>query len=219
MRSTDRDLKRRGDRLALRPATPEDIPAIVALHREVGGDGLSDGATPVECFRTGGPWMHEYFCERHIHAYLDLGWDCWVLERNGETIAGSVEVLYATEPEPFGRYAHLELLELAGDLADAEVEHWILDQCESRARARGFDRFWCRPAGSGGSWGVLADRGYEERWRVAWLTVRNVDRVEPPAFADRPLEGDYDREASRVCLGHPPRPPRPLRRAGAGGTR
>ena len=37
--------------------------------------------------------MHERFCSRHIQAYRDLGWDCWVLERNGEAIAGSVEVL------------------------------------------------------------------------------------------------------------------------------
>ena len=197
MRSTDRDLDWRGEHLALRPATPADVPAIVALHRGLEPAPTPD-ASPVDWFRSGGPWMHEHFCERHIQAYLDLGWDCWVLERNGETIAGSVEVLYATEPEPFGRYAHPELLELSGDIADAEVEHWILDQCESRARARGFDRFWCRPFGSGGSWAVLADRGYEERWRVAWLTVRNVDRVEPPAFADRPLEGDYDREASHL---------------------
>ncbi len=140
--------------------------------------------------------MHERFGTRHIQAYRDLGWDCWVLERNGEAIAGSVEVLYATEPEPFGRYAHLELLEPAEDLAVAEVEHWVLDQCESRARARGFDRFWCRPVGSGGSWDVLAARGYAERRWNAWLRVEHLDAIEPPAFEARPLDGDYDREAS-----------------------
>ena len=140
--------------------------------------------------------MHERFCARHIQAYRDLGWDCWVLERNGEAIAGSVEVLYATEPEPFGRYAHLELLELAEDLAVGEVEHWVLDQCESRARARGFDRFWCRPVRSGGSWDVPAARGYAERRWNAWLRVEHLDAIAPPAFEARPLDGDYDREAS-----------------------
>ncbi len=197
--STDRDLDWRGERLALRPATPADAPALVALHRQLAGEAAPAGdASPEEWFRTGGPWMHEHFCSRHIQAYRDLGWDCWVLERNGKAIAGSVEVLYATEPEPFGRYAHLELLELAEDLAVPEVEHWVLDQCESRARARGFDRFWCRPVGSGGSWEVLAVRGYAERRWNAWLRVGRLDGIEPPAFEARPLDGDYDREASHL---------------------
>ncbi len=186
----------RGERLTLRPATPADAPALTALHREVAGEPPPGDPSPVEWFRTGGPWMHEHFCVRHIQAYRDLGWDCWVLERNGETVAGSVEVLYATEPEPFGRYAHLEILELAEDLDVPEVEHWVLDQCEARARERGFDRFWCRPVGSGGSWDVLAARGYTERWRNAWLTVGNLDRIEPPTVEAAPLDGHYDREAS-----------------------
>ncbi len=142
--------------------------------------------------------MHEHFCVRHVQAYRDLGWDCYVVERNGDDIVGSVEVLYATEPEPFGRYAHLELLELAEDIASPEVEHWVLDQCESRARERGYDRFWCRPVGSGGSWDVLARRGYSERWRNAWLKVANLDSIELPTFEARPLAGDYETEASNL---------------------
>ena len=156
----------------------------------------------MDWFRAGGPWMHEHFCARHIQVYFDLGWDCWVLERNGEAIAASVEVLYATEPEPFGRYAHLELLELAEDLDVPEVEHWILDQCECRARARGFDRFWRRPVGSGGSWDILATRGYEERWWNAWLRIEEPDRVQAPPHEESPLEGDYDREASHLIALH-----------------
>ena len=140
--------------------------------------------------------MHEHYCVRHIQAYADLGWDCWVVERDGKAVVGSVEVLYATEPEPFGRYAHLEILELAAELALPEIEHWVLDQCESRAR--GFDRFWCRPVGSGGSWDVLEARGYVERRRNAWLAIGNLDRIETPPFEARPLEGDYDREASHL---------------------
>lgn len=139
--------------------------------------------------------MHEHFCLRHIQVYRDLGWDCWVVERNGEDIVGSVEVLYATEPEPFGRYAHLEILELAADVEDAEVEEWILDECESRARDRGFDRFWCRPVGSGGSPEVLDRRGYTERLRQSWLRIVDLDRIEPPPFDAHPLTGDYETEA------------------------
>ena len=141
--------------------------------------------------------MHEHFCERHIQVYRDLGWDCWVVERDG-TVVGSVEVLYATEPEPFGRYAHLEILELAEDLASPQVEHWVLDRCEARARERGFDRFWCRPVGSGGSWDVLAHRGYTERWRNAWLEVDTLDSIERPPFDARPLAGDYETEAAHL---------------------
>ncbi|MXY71625.1 MAG: hypothetical protein F4Y97_01135 [Dehalococcoidia bacterium] len=142
--------------------------------------------------------MHEHFCVRHIQVYRDLGWDCWVVERDRKDIVGSVEVLYATEPEPFGRYAHLEILELASGFGDAEVEEWILDECESRARGRGFDRFWCRPVGSGGSPEVLDRRGYTERLRQSWLRIVDLDRIEPPPFDASPLTGDYDAEASHL---------------------
>ncbi len=142
--------------------------------------------------------MHEHFCIRHIQVYRDLGWDCWVVERNGGEVVGSVEVLYATEPEPFGRYAHLEILELAADLNDAEVEEWVLDECESRARARGFDRFWCRPVGSGGSFDVLDRRGYTEHLRQDWLKLDTLKRIEPPAFDATRLAGDYETEASHL---------------------
>ena len=142
--------------------------------------------------------MHEHFCVRHIRVYADLGWDCWVVERNGGDIVGSVEVLYATEPEPFGRYAHLEILELAADVNDAEVEEWVLDECESRARARGFDRFWCRPVGSGGSFDVLDRLGYAEHLRQDWLKVQPLGRIEAPTFDAAPLDGDYETEASHL---------------------
>ncbi len=185
------------DRLALRPATAADIPAVVALHRDVGADAPGPDASPEEWFATGGAWMHERFCGRHFQVYAHLGWDCRVLERDG-AVAGSVEVLYASEPEPFGRYAHLEILELAPDVATPEVEHWVLDRCEARARERGFDRFWCRPVGSGGSPDVLARRGYAERWRNAWLTVEAIDGVVAPPFEAAPLAGDYAREAAHL---------------------
>lgn len=187
-----------GQTLTLRPATPDDVPGLVALHRGVGGPPLPPDSSSVEWFSTGGAWMHEHFCVRHIQVYRDLGWDCCVVERSGGDIVGSVEVLYASEPEPFGRYAHLEILELAADVDDAEVEEWVLDECESRARARGFDRFWCRPVGSGGSPKVLDRRGYTEHLRQSWLRIVDLDRIEPPPFDAHPLSGDYETEASHL---------------------
>ena len=145
--------------------------------------------------------MHEHYCLRLIRVYLELGWDCRVVERNDGTLAGSVEICYATEPLPFGRYAHLEFLELGDDLLGGEVEEWVIDMCE--ARARGFDRFWCRPVGSGGSLNVLARRGYVERWRSCWLTVRELHSIEAPTFHERRLKGDYDWEAAHLlALNH-----------------
>ena len=197
-------LEWRGDRLSLRRAGLDDVPGIVAFHRDgMDAAGPTGGDSPVDWFSQGGPWMHEYFCSRHLRVYVDLGWDCWVVERGDGTIAGSVEICYAVEPSPFGRYAHLELLELADDLLSGEVEEWVLDRCESRARARGFDRFWCRPVGSGGSLDVLARRGYVERWRNGWVTVRGLGRIEAPPHDERPLLGDYDGEASHLlALNH-----------------
>lgn len=193
----------RGERLSLRPATLDDVPGIVAFHREALCESASSDDSPTAWFRAGGPWMHEHYCARHVQAYIDLGWDCWVLERNGGDIASSVEICYATEPEPFGRYAHLELLELSSDLLNDEIEEWILEQCESRAGRRGYDRFWCRPVGSGGSWDVLARRGYVERWRNAWLTIQDLGSIQAPAFEERRLNGDYDGEAAHLlALNH-----------------
>ena len=193
----------RGERLSLRPAALGDVPRIVAQYRERPEGGTPSDDSPTGWFSTGGPWMHEYYCSRHIQAYVDLGWDCWVVERNGEEIVGSVEVCYATEPEPFGRYAHLEILELSDDLRDNEIEEWILEKCESRARARGFDRFWCRPIGSGGSREILARRGYAERWRNAWFTIQELDRLQASVFDEHELSGDYDREGAHLlALNH-----------------
>lgn len=198
MPPSTQELLWRGQRLPLRPAAPEDVPGLVALHRGVEHPPLPPDASPAEWFGMGGPWMHEHFCVRHIQVYRDLGWDCWVVERNGQDIVASVEILYATEPEPFGRYAHLEILELAAEVENAEVEEWVLDWCEERARARGFDRFWCRPVGSGASFDVLGRRGYSERLRQTWLRISDLDPIEPPAFGAVPLAGDYDTEASHL---------------------
>ena len=193
----------RGERLSLRPATLDDVPGIVAFHREALCGSEPSDDSPTAWFRAGGPWMHEHYCSRHIQAYIERGWDCWVLERNGEEIAGSVEICYAKEPEPFGRYAHMELLELSSDLLNGEIEEWILEQCESRAGRRGYDRFWCRPVGSGGSWGVLARRGYVEKWKNSWLTIQDLGSVQAPAFEERRLNGDYDGEAAHLlALNH-----------------
>ncbi len=203
MTAAAHDLEWRGDRLALRPARLEDVPGIVAFYRTLEPSIAPDDDSPVGWFAMGGPWMHEYFCSRHVQAYTNLGWDCWVVERNSEKIVGSVEICYATEPEPFGRYAHLELLELSEDIRHDGIEEWVLDLCESRARARGYDRFWCRPVGSGGSWDVLARRGYVEVWRNGWLSVRGLDHIEVPAFQDCQVRGDYDTEAAHLlALNH-----------------
>ena len=140
-----------GERLTLRRTILGDVPGIVAFHRE-GMDASAGCDSPVAWFSLGGPWMHEYFSSRHVRVYLDLGWDCWVVERGDGTIAGSVELCYATEPMPFGRYAHLELLELGDDLLCREVEEWVLDLCETRAIDRGLDRSWCRPVAPAGAW-------------------------------------------------------------------
>ena len=159
------ELEWRGEILTIRPASVEDVPAIVSFHRESAHDDRPDDDSPVAWFNMGGPWMNEYYCSRHIQAYLELGWDCWVVERNDGTLAGSVEICYATEPLPFGRYAHLEFLDLCENLLGGEVEEWVLDICEARARARKFDRFWCRPVarvGVGTSWpdvGTWSDGG------------------------------------------------------------
>ena len=122
---------------------------------------------------------------------------------NEHEVAGELEVLYTQEPEPFGRYAHLEILELAEGLDTYEIEDWLIGQCEERARSRGYYRFWCRPEGSGGQVPVLQRRGYTELWRNAHLRLRSLDTFQPPRHRTRLLRGDYSTEASHLlALNH-----------------
>ena len=191
----------RGDRLSLNPASLDDVSGIVALHRADLQAPSPD--TAQAWFSLGGPWMHEFYCKQHLQVYSNLGWDCWVVVRNQGEIIGNVEICYSQEPEPFGRYGHLELLELNAKFSGDAIEDWILDQCEKRASARGYTRFWCRPEGSGGSRQLLEHRGYIEVWRNAWLTISALDRVQPPPFHEFRLKGEYDQEAVHLlALGH-----------------
>jgi hypothetical protein len=193
----------RGSTITLRRARAEDVGGIVALHRRLVGESPPPDKiqSPDAWFGLGGPWMDEYYCGRHIRTYKELGWDCSVLVGDGGEIVGSVEVLYTQEPEPFGRYGHLEMLE--ADPLAADVEHWVLEQCEAQARNRGYHRFWCRPVGSGGSPLILQERGYEERWRSAWLTIHNLDTIQTAEAEVSNLRGIYGDEASSLlALNH-----------------
>ena len=147
--------------------------------------------------------MHDLYCTQHIQTYEALGWDCLVVVRDEVEIVGSVEICYTREPEPFGVYGHLEVLELVEDIMIDEVESWLLEQCEKRAGNRGFKRFWCRPEGSGGSRLLLAGRGYQELWRSTWLTVRELDSMQLPISRDDGLNGDYSEDAAHLlALNH-----------------
>ena len=77
--------------------------------------------------------MHAYYCERHLKAYQDLGFDVWiVLAEDGEFV-GNVELWYDHEPEPFGCYGHIELLELLAEVFTDEIEEWLIQKSEEKA--------------------------------------------------------------------------------------
>lgn len=189
-----------GQQISIRLAMREDVPQLVQLHRA-----LVDRTPPADrlnipeaWFALGGPWMHEYFCERHLKAYHDLGFDVWIVVTDGDRFVGNVELWYDNEPEPFGRYGHIELLELTEDVFVDEVEEWIIQKAEERAIERGYQRFWCNPGGSGGSPHILRKRGYQELWRSAQVTLQNLDQFQSPPHRVGKLLGDYDTEAAHL---------------------
>lgn len=194
-----------GQRLSIRPAERQDIPRLVELHRTLVGETPPADRidVPEEWFALGGYWMHEYFCERHLKAYQDLGFDVWIVVADDDEFVGNVELWYDNEPEPFGRYGHIELLELLPEVFTDEVEEWLIQKSEERAIERGYQRFWCNPEGSGGSPHILHKRGYEELWPNAQVTLRDLWGFRPPSHRVEELRGDYESEAAHLlALNH-----------------
>jgi hypothetical protein len=194
-----------GQRLTIRSAEPQDVPRIVQLHHALVGKtphpNLVDD--PVAWFLLGGPWMHEYYCERHLRAYHDLGFDVWIVVAEIDEFIGTVELWYDSEPEPFGQYGHMELRELMEDVFVDEVEDWIILKAERRAFERGFRCFWCNPHCSGGSPHILRRRGYQELWPNGQVSLTNLDQFQPPPHRIEQLRGDYEAEAAHLlALNH-----------------
>jgi GNAT superfamily N-acetyltransferase len=127
---------------SFRAAAQADVPCIVQLHRAIIGTApaISQADIQEAWFVLGGPWPHEYYCTRHVKAYLDLGFDVWLVVTEEGQAVGNVELWYDNEPEPFGRYGHMELLELLPDYLADKVEEWLLDKVEDRVRERGYQR-------------------------------------------------------------------------------
>jgi GNAT superfamily N-acetyltransferase len=195
----------RGQILILREAVREDVPRLVQLHRALVGatPSAEQFDKPEAWFKIGGPWMHEYYCERHLKAYQDLGFDVWVLTRENDELVGNIELWYDEEPEPFGRYAHMELLEALPEYLNDDLQTWILDNVEARAKSRGYQRFWCNPHGSGGSPHLQLARGYKPVWPNGQVILPNLCRFDTPSHALIPLKGDYKTEAAHLlALNH-----------------
>ena len=192
----------RGQKLLVREAEPGDVPRIVELHHALMRE-TQPGFVAGGLLTAGGPWMMERSCARHLKVYRDMGFDVWLIVTDQDEFVGNVELWYGSEPEPFGRYGHPELIELLSDIFVDEVEEWILHKAERRSLTRGYRRFWCRPEGSGGSVHLLRKRGYREVWRNAKLTMHNLDQFEPPDYRAAPLTGNYGTEASHLlALNH-----------------
>ncbi len=194
-----------GRQLSIRPAERQDIPRLVQLHRALVGETppVDRIRIPEAWFALGGPWLHEYYCERHLKVYQDLGFDVWIIVCDDGEFVGNVELWYDNEPEPFGRYGHIELLELLPEAFNDEVEEWLIQKSEERAMEQGYHRFWCRPEGSGGSPHILRRRGYEELWPNAEVTLRDLGQFRPPTHRIDQLRGDYESEAAHLlALNH-----------------
>ena len=134
----------RGQKLLVREAEPGDVPRIVELHHALMRE-TQPGFVAGGLWTAGGPWMMERYFARHLKVYRDMGFDVWLIVTDQDEFVGNVELWYGSEPEPFGRYGHPELIELLSDILVDEVEEWILHKAERRSLTRGYRRFWCRP--------------------------------------------------------------------------
>lgn len=109
--------------ILIRPATPEDLPALLALSREWAEEGITYGYTPTD--------------EKAFSGYR-----CWVVEVDGETVGyagGEVDTARRSiEIQQTGdRYFELEELYVRQDHRDKGIGRLLLERVEKDARQEG----------------------------------------------------------------------------------
>lgn len=136
----------------LRPATPNDVPGITAIHcsniarwLRWEADGTSHPAryadlTPYERWQHGGPWLDEGTCRTHLERLIAGGGFPLVADVGGRLLA-TAELHLATEPPPYGRNLNLSTLYVHRNHQGQGLGSALLDYSIELARSNGCHTF------------------------------------------------------------------------------
>ena len=197
----------------VRAATAQDAAGIVALHKATNpyGDWYRqpfqrlgrvpyEDLTPFERWMHGGSWMDLSLFRRHLHEYQSRGFPVFVAEDSGK-IVGECEVWLDEEPEPFGPYAEVEIVE-TGPPPDPNVEQELILRAAKKVRKTGYQAIDLSPRHSGGD-SVAKDLGFRPLWDTREFTANLAD-IEAPEqeFETRFLTGAYGDLRSMLLLNH-----------------
>ncbi len=186
--------------LEVRPARPEDAPAISRIHRgsverwyRYPQEGPPVPAppeelSPVDLWRNGGPWMLPELCWRHLTWLLGGAGYVWVGLLEGK-IVGEAEAFLSREPPPLGRYLNLSVLYVHRRAQRRGVGSALVEQLLTQAATEGGDALLIGQ--------VEAPAFYARHGFVPWRTMVRAWADCPPATAaGRPFEpGDYGQVA------------------------
>jgi len=195
----------------VRAATAQDAAGIVALHKSTNphGDWFRDpfqrlgrvpydDLTPFERWMHGGAWMDLSLFRRHFHEYQVRGFPVFVAEEAGR-IVGECEVWVDEEPEPFGRYAEVEIVETA---SRPDVERELVQRAAEKVRKMGYSALDISPQHSGGA-EVATEMGFGPLWDTRTFTAEAA-KVEAPdvEFETRFLTGGFEDLRGLLALNH-----------------
>lgn len=198
--------------MLVRSATAQDATGIVALNKAANpygdwyrnpfeklGKTRYEDLTPLERFLHGGFWMDLSLCRRHLHEYQRRGFPVLVAEDKGR-IVGECEVWLDEEPEPFGRYAEVEMI-ISGRPPNPEVERELLARVAERVRKMGYAAVDI--SYHSGRESVLATMGFERLWdtRTFEADAKAVTKPEEE-FETRYLTGGYGDLRGLLLLNH-----------------
>jgi GNAT superfamily N-acetyltransferase len=178
----------------IRPATPDDGPAVSAVHasnilewRQWGTDGALRPAryadlTPYQRWINGGPWMDPGTCAAHLRRQLAGGGIVLVAEmpRGGRVLA-EAELFVADEPPPFGRNLNLAVLYVHRNHQGQGLGSALMQHTLALARSEGCDSYTVAHADEPGFYRRHGLRGAERwaRFRVPVRESKTKYTVEP----------------------------------------
>ena len=170
--------------VTVRPATPADVPAIVAIHcadmvtwRRWNADGeavLADYADlrPYERWLNGGPWMDPSTYAPFLARWTAPGHDglALVAESDGQVLA-MAEAIASDEPPPYGRNLNISVLYALRGHTGQGLGSALMAALEQHALARGCDTL---QVGHAEAPAFYARHGlrHAETWRRVRLPVK-----------------------------------------------
>ena len=145
--------------------------------------------------------MDVSLCRRHIHEYITRGHPILVAEEKGKVI-GECELWLAEEPQPFGRYAAIEMLMTIKDADESAVEMALMEKGAEKCKKLGVFNYDVSQehCGDRPDWAKL---GFEEL-RDTRTCLCDIRTIEEPDFdfTAKPEVEKYERINRLLAWNH-----------------